>query len=257
MKRIRSETKVLFDLLVGIFKFPIRFLLALFGKRRFGDAFAPLRHFVEGFVEPKFTVFLCVALSVSFLVSLFFSSSFFGSLLLYPGDILGIRFFSLITHGFLHASLMHLFGNLLIIYVFGRIVELEFGSFYTSIIYFFGLAFAGVFASLVNLSQGVTSPSLGASGAAMALVSAAVFFRPFYLSYVFLFPLPVLLIGWSLVYSDILGVLSLTDSNIGYFAHLGGFLSSFLTLFPFNKIAFVKGLLLNSLFLVILVMLYL
>ena len=248
MSKIKSETKVLFELVQSIFKSPYMLVLALLGRRSFSSVFLPFKIFFRSFFEPKFTVSLCFLLVFCFGLSLFLSEELILSLLLYPSDFLSSRFFSLFTHGFFHANLSHLFGNLLIIYVFGRIVESEFGFKKTGLIYFFGLFFAGFFASVVNLLQGVNIGSLGASGAAMALVSAAVFFRPFSFSYVFLIPLPVIFIGWSLVYLDILGVISFTDSNIGYFAHIGGFLSAMLFFFFFNKKSFLKGFFVNLIF---------
>ncbi|MFT4311313.1 MAG: rhomboid family intramembrane serine protease [Candidatus Woesearchaeota archaeon] len=249
MKKIKSETKILFDLVLGVLKSPFIFILALFGKRRFRDVFMPFKILFSSFFEPKFTVYLCFSLILVFFFSLFVSSNLLSYFLLYPEDIFSIRFFSLFTHGFLHANISHLFGNLVVIYVFGRIVESEFGFKKTALIYFFGLFFAGFFASLINLYQGISIGSLGASGAAMALVSSAVFFRPFYFSYVFLVPLPAFFIGWMFVYSDILGVLSFSDSGIGYFAHLGGFLASVLFLFYFNRKEFFKGFFVNLVFL--------
>lgn len=245
MPKINSETKVMLDLIKGVLKSPFLLILALFGKRKFSEAFRPLNDFFKGFLEPRSTVYLCFSLILTFILSFVFFN-YFEVFVLYPGDFLSSRFFSLFTHGFLHANLTHLLSNLLIIYVFGRLVEKEFGSKIMIATYFFGLVFAGLFASIINLFQGIIIGSVGASGAAMALVAAGTLFRPFSLSFIALIPLPVFVIGWITVLSDITGVLNASNDGIGYFAHIGGFLSTILLFLMLGRIKDLrKGLLVN------------
>jgi uncharacterized protein len=245
MSKINSETKLLLDLIIGILKSPFILILALFGKRKLREATKPLKEFTNGLLEPKATVYICLSLIITFVLSFVFFN-YFEVFVLYPSDFLSARFFSLITHGFLHANISHLLSNLLIIYVFGRLVEKEFGSKKLVATYFFGLVFAGLFASVINLTQGTNVGSVGASGAAMALVAAGTLFRPFSLSFIALIPLPVFVIGWLAVLSDITGVLNASNDGIGYFAHIGGFLSTII-LFSLLKETkeLKKGILIN------------
>ncbi|MFP4567748.1 MAG: rhomboid family intramembrane serine protease [Candidatus Woesearchaeota archaeon] len=245
---VKSESKIVFSLFLGLVKFPFIFLLALFGRRSFKDAFLPFRIFFKSLFEPKLTVFIIFLLFFCFVLSFIFID-FFDLFVLYPSDIFSLRFFSILTHGFLHGGVAHLLGNVLFIYVFGRVLESELGSKKFIIIYFFGLFFAAIFSSIVNLILGVGVGGIGASGALMALISASIILRPFYFTYIFLIPLPVFLIGWVALYSDISGILGGVDEGIGYFAHVGGFLSVFvLFYFLFKgdyKHLLKKGLLVN------------
>lgn len=244
MRKISSETKVLFDLIIGLLKTPFIFILALFGKREFKEVFLPVKNLVNHFFEPKATVFLCFLILISFFISLFLNNIDF--FVLYPSDFYSIRFFSLVTHGFLHSGLSHLFSNLVIIYFFGRLVEKEYGVDVFLKTYFFGLVFAALFASVVNLYNQDLVGSVGASGAAMALVAVATLFKPFKISYVALIPLPVFLIGWVAVLGDITGIINASNDGIGYFAHLGGFLSAPLLFLMLGKIKEIKkGILIN------------
>ena len=257
MKEIKSETKLILRFILGVLKTPFVLVLALFGKRSFKEVLLPIVELYEGIIEPRFTFGICVFLIFSFIVSLFLDSSVIDMLVLYPTDFLGAGAYSLITHGFLHAGLGHLFSNLLMIYVFGRLVETELGPQKTMSIYFFGLVFAALFSSVVNIMQGVSVGAVGASGAAMALVGAGLLFRPLSISYVALIPLPVFVIGWLAIISDVTGILNASQDGIGYFAHLGGFISAFIMLLILKeREQLFKGLLINGalgvLFLVVL-----
>ena len=57
-------------------------------------------------------------------------------LISYPSDLLTFRFHTLITSGFLHADIFHLLGNMLGIFIFGRVMERKLGFFKTFLIYF-------------------------------------------------------------------------------------------------------------------------
>ena len=111
------------------------------------------------------------------------------------------------------------------IFVFGRIVEHKIGPFKTLFIYFFAGIISALFTSVLYFFLGNNTGSLGASGALMGLVSAAILLSPFYLSYQLIFPLPVMVLGWMTLYADVLGLISPVRDNIGHLAHLFGFFS--------------------------------
>ena len=79
---------------------------------------------------------------------------------LVPADF---SFVSLITSMFLHGGFMHLFGNMLYLYIFGDNVEDRMGHVKYLVFYLLG----GIVASLAHAWSDPTStiPSLGASGA--------------------------------------------------------------------------------------------
>src|SRR5579863_831414 len=71
---------------------------------------------------------------------------------------------------FLHGGWLHLLGNMLFLYVFGRSVEDRYGHFKFLIIYFLG-GFGGALVHIF-LNIGSRTPSIGASGAIAAILGA-------------------------------------------------------------------------------------
>jgi membrane associated rhomboid family serine protease len=135
----------------------------------------------------------------------------------------------------LHANLSHLLGNMLALFIFGRVVERKLGIIKTLFIYFGALVISGIFTSLINgLILNDNTPGLGASGAIMGLIAAAILLDPFYLTYEAILPLPIMLVGWLTIYADIIGILNPIKDGIGHFAHLGGFLSVGILLYLFG-----------------------
>ncbi len=257
MKRgIESGTKFLFRLLWDIIKTPFILLLALFGKRSFSEVFRPLNDIWEFILEARFTLFMIIVLWIVYFISIFFMpEELLMSLLQYPNDLFSTRAYTIITAGFLHADLTHIIGNTIVLFLFGRVVESKLGTTKTALIYFGALILSGVFSSLVYIFYlGENTPGLGASGAIMGLVSAAILLAPFYISYQLLVPLPLMLLGWVYIYADITGIVSKADDNIGHFAHLFGFLSiALLTYFMSwrDKEKIKKGLMINIISLLI------
>lgn len=160
-----------------------------------------------------------------------------------PGEWL-----TLLTSQFLHAGWVHLLSNMLALYIFGDNVEDRLGHWR---FLFFYLA-CGVGAALVHIGIDPTSavPAVGASGAISGVLAA----------YMVLFPgarvitlTPVFLIPWivevpALVYivawfaSQLFnGLLTLAVPNVAalggvaWWAHVGGFLTGFLLVFPLRR----------------------
>ena len=253
MKEIHTETVIIWNLILGILKTPYSILMFIFGKYSLRQVIEPYHKLIKGLLEPRFTVSIIFLLIISFITSIFLSEELFDTLVLYPSDFLSYNFYTLITHGFLHAGLTHLFSNILIIYIFGRVVERELGSKNTAIIYFFGLVFAALFSSIINLLQGNVLGGIGASGAAMALVATGTLFKPFNFSYLMILPMPIFVIGWLAIFSDITGILNATQDGIGYFAHIGGYISAIIVLFLLKEQHDLKkGLIINGILALIL-----
>lgn len=253
---IRSESKFLFDEFVNILKWPFILIMFLVGKRKLSDVLNPLKQLIKWFFEPKFTAIMIITNVVIFFASLFFSEQFFMSLIQFPKDIFSLRIFSLISAGFLHANLEHLFGNMIVLFIFGRNVEKKLGGLKTAYIYFGALILSGLFASSINIAIGNLTPGLGASGAIMGLVSAALILAPFKLTYIAGFPVPLMVVGWLAILADIQGIINPTADGIGHLAHLGGFLSIGLLLYMSDRKELKKGLMINVLSFVIGIIIY-
>lgn len=92
----------------------------------------------------------------------------------------------IITALFVHADPLHLIGNMLFLYVFGRTLEGEIGSAKTMLAFFLGGALSFI------LSAFLYEPDvsmIGASAAIFTLTSIAMIIKPLKFSWLFLMPL--------------------------------------------------------------------
>src|SRR3989344_12609 len=257
---IESESQFLWKLLLDLLLTPITLILVFFKRRQWKDLLKPFLDFGRFATEPRFTFTVIILNLAIYAVSLFFSDTLFTNLLHYPRNLFNTNFYTLITAGFLHANLTHLFGNVLALFIFGRIVERNLGSVKTGSIYFASLVLSGLFASLIHVFiLNDNTPGLGASGAIMGLVSTAILLSPFYLTYELLIPLPIMIVGWLTIYLDLIGVLNPSEDGIGHFAHLGGVISiAVITYFMGidDKEQLKKGLLINVISLAVVLAVY-
>jgi membrane associated rhomboid family serine protease len=162
---------------------------------------------------------------------------------MYPNDILaGQRLYTLFTSMFMHASWLHLFGNMLFLYVFGDNVEDIFGHIGYLIFYLIcGLAAAfsyilvNLYAPLISevigipITSDLTSGVLGASGAIAGVLGAyfLLFPKAKVLSLVFYLILPIpafIFLGLWFLLQWIYWVVDIS-SGVAYFAHIGGFIA--------------------------------
>jgi len=229
---IESEFKIILLFFLEFLLIPFRIIQVVFGKKHFSVIFSPFIVLWSGFIQAKFTFWFILINFFVFFLSYFFSYDFFSKLILFPSDLFNPeRWFSFITHGFLHANITHLISNLIALFIFGRIVEKEIGSSKTAVVYFSALIFAGVFSSFISFLKGDVLGGIGASGAIMGLVSSAILLKPFKITFATLIPLPIMVLGWLMIYADLSGLFSGVNTGIGYAAHIGGFLSASLLFF--------------------------
>ncbi len=228
---------------------PFTLILIMFGKKKISDLLAPFSEFIRFIFEPVFTVGIIIVNVSIFVLSNYlgyFSAENFAN---YPLDIFQFRLHTLITSGFFHANLTHVAGNMLGIFIFGRIVEKRLGFLKTALVYFGALFLSNIFSSLIHvIVLHANVGGIGASGALMGLVATALLMDPFYFTYEFIIPLPVMIVGWIALYSDIAGILNPVEDGIGHFAHLGGFLSVGLIMYIFGageKSKLKKGFIIN------------
>ncbi len=140
---------------------------------------------------------------------------------------------ALLTCMFLHGSFMHLFGNMLFLWIYGDNVEQRFGG----ILYLFAYLATGVVATLAHALAFASSemPLVGASGAISGIlgfyfvlfprnsVRLLVFLPPFLLQ-VFVVPARWVL-GAFVVIDNLLPFLFAGEGGVAHGAHLGGFLA--------------------------------
>jgi len=140
---------------------------------------------------------------------------------------------------FLHAGWLHVLGNMLFLYVFGRTVEDRFGHFKFLILYF-ASGFAGALMH-IYLNAGSRVPSIGAGGAIAGVLGAYFVTTPGARIKLTIFPLifwtfqlpAVLVLGyWFLIQFisgyAMLAVETATQGGTAWWAHVGGFITGML-----------------------------
>jgi len=137
-------------------------------------------------------------------------------------------YLTLLTAMFMHGSFMHIFSNLLFLYIFGDNVELRFGSFRFILFYLV----SGIAASAVHILLDPNSviPSLGASGAIAGVLGAYLVMFPWNRVNALLFFVKVISIpAWVVIglwgVLQVLSMLSLSHGSgggVAYGAHVGG-----------------------------------
>ncbi len=133
------------------------------------------------------------------------------------------------TYMFVHAGLLHLLGNMFMLFVFGTPVESRMGS--RAFLFYYLLCGVGaaVFSlALSNLTN--VGPMVGASGAVLGVALAFAMYWPDAELIVFPLPVPIrartlvaLLIG-----ADVLFAFLTPGDGIAHVAHVGGALSGYL-----------------------------
>ena len=150
----------------------------------------------------------------------------------------------LFTSMFLHASFLHVGGNMLFLWIFGDNVEDYLGHFRYLLFYLVSGLAAAFTHILLNANSG--APIIGASGAIAGVMGAllrslsagtrATWFPP-----IFLFHVPAwLMLGyWFLVVSEWDGDLGFRDcassGGIAFWAHVGGFVAGILMVKAFSE----------------------
>jgi membrane associated rhomboid family serine protease len=152
-----------------------------------------------------------------------------------PGSV----YLTLLTSMFMHGGLMHLFGNMLFLWVFGDNLEDRLGRVRYLIFYLL----CGILASLAHVfstvafsegGSGMLVPSLGASGAISGVLGGYILLYPHNRVHVLLFrvfttvPAYVALGLWFLFqFVSGLGILGggAQEGGVAYAAHIGGFIA--------------------------------
>lgn len=149
-----------------------------------------------------------------------------------PAHIMqGEDLYTLITSMFLHGGWVHLFGNMLFLWIFADNIEALIGTprFFT--FYFLGGLAAHVAHIYFNLSSEI--PTVGASGAISAVMGAYLMlfpgFRIHFLLIIIPFRIPAFLFLFFWVFQQLLNgqaslrVQTAESSGVAWWAHIGGF----------------------------------
>jgi membrane associated rhomboid family serine protease len=135
---------------------------------------------------------------------------------------------------FLHASILHVLGNMLFLWIFGNNVEDQLGPVWFLVLYLVG----GIVASLVHVAGNLSSaaPFLGASGAIAVVLGAYIVWFP-RARILTLVPIILVFVPVRLPAVVVLGlwfvlqIFTQSSSGIATLAHVGGFVFGMLIAF--------------------------
>lgn len=150
-----------------------------------------------------------------------------GELMLYPSPL--PVYFNFLTSMFMHGSVMHIFGNMLFLLIFGDNLENLLGH----IRFLFFYLACGFAAALAQIATDPNSliPMLGASGAISGVLGGYVVLFPQRavraIIFNFLTTVPAIVaLGIWILYQVILGLLTPAGTGgVAYAAHIGGFVA--------------------------------
>lgn len=138
----------------------------------------------------------------------------------------GFGVWQLVSYGFLHGGLAHLFFNMFALYMFGLPIERLWGTRRFLIFYFVCMVGAGLVQLLVAQLAGEIYPTIGASGAVFGLLLAFGMMYPNSRIMLLFPPIPMRAKWFVIVYGILTLVFGVTGTmpGIAHFAHLGGML---------------------------------
>jgi len=141
----------------------------------------------------------------------------------------GFMPWQLISYGFLHGGIGHLFFNMFALYMFGMPIERAWGTRRFLVFYFVCMIGAGLVQLSVAALAGEVYPTIGASGAVFGLLLAFGMMYPNSRIMLLIPPIPLkakwFVIGYGLL--TLFFGMTGTMSGVAHFAHLGGMLFGF------------------------------
>lgn len=150
------------------------------------------------------------------------------------GADVGFYPWQVLTYGFLHGNFAHIFFNMLALWMFGREIELRWGSRRFATYYFVCLVGAGLIQLIVCTASlqggGAPYPTIGASGGTFGILLAFGMLFPYRRIMLLFPPIPMEARYFVIIFGGLellLGVSGLR-TGIAHFAHLGGMLFGFL-----------------------------
>lgn len=173
--------------------------------------------------------------------------NFFDTYGLIPEKIAsGENLFSFFTSMFVHGGFMHIFGNMLYLYIFGNNIEDILGHKRFILFYFLcGVAASGL---QISINPHSTVPNIGASGAIAGVLGAYLLTFPrakvhtliFFGYFIRWIKLPAsFVLGFWFIIQLFSGIGSLgmpaDTGGIAFFAHIGGFVAGAVLVLIFDK----------------------
>lgn len=144
-------------------------------------------------------------------------------------------YLTIVSSMFMHGSFVHLFGNMLYLWIFGNNIEDYLGKLKFTIFYFLSGIFAAFTQILISPQSQV--PMIGASGAVAGVLGAYFILFPksrittliFFGFFIRLIKMPALFVlGIWIIFQLLYGFSNISlqgaDAGVAWFAHIGGFI---------------------------------
>ncbi len=167
-------------------------------------------------------ILIIINICVFILINIFRNVPWMMYLGLVPNLVLSkFMIWQFVSYLFIHAGLWHLVLNMLMLWMFGSVIENAWGSKKFLRYYFF----TGIGAGLCSVIFAYNSayPVVGASGAIFGmLVAFAIMFPESVILLFFIFPMKMRYAAMVLAGINLFGALSNPGSGVAYIAHLGG-----------------------------------
>ncbi|WP_310556728.1 rhomboid family intramembrane serine protease [Flavobacterium sp.] len=169
-----------------------------------------------------------IAANVIFSFTGFNDTSFFRKYEFHIGSIRAGEQLRMLTSGFLHADIGHLFFNMFTLFAFAPVVLSYLGDVSFLLIYF-GSLVCGSLLTLIFHKDDYNYRAIGASGAVTGILYAAILLDPDMSLYLYFIPIPIpaYVFGIGYLLYSIYGMKSKSD-NIGHTAHFGGAIGGYL-----------------------------
>lgn len=169
-----------------------------------------------------------IAANILFSLKGFNDLAFFRKYEFHIGSIRAGEQIRMVTSGFLHADMGHLFFNMFTLYMFAPVVVNYFGSTYFLLVYAGSLIFGSLLTLLMHKND-YSYRAIGASGAVTGILYSAILIDPSMSLYLFFIPIPIpaYLFGIGYLLYSIYGMKAKND-NIGHTAHFGGAIGGYL-----------------------------
>jgi len=136
--------------------------------------------------------------------------------------LLDFEFWRLLTYGFCHANLVHLFFNMFGLWIFGQHVEPRLGTREFVALYLLSIVISGLGHVVYQVASGSPAGTIGASGGVMAITCAAAVFSPrSKIMFMFVIPLELRYLVMFYVFMDLMGM-SGGGSGVANASHLAG-----------------------------------
>ncbi|WP_281297035.1 rhomboid family intramembrane serine protease [Flavobacterium limnophilum] len=169
-----------------------------------------------------------IAATILFSLKGFNDLAFFRKYEFHIGSIRAGEQIRMVTSGFLHADMGHLFFNMFTLYMFAPVVVHYFGNASFFLIYMISLVFGSLLTLLMHKND-YSYRAIGASGAVTGILYSAILIDPSMSLYLFFIPIPIpaYLFGIGYLLYSIYGMKAKND-NIGHTAHFGGAIGGYL-----------------------------